>query len=188
MMTDYDRMEEAIRCGSPEKVQELCRNGHLAEYIAAEYDGQAAPTLLLTAAKADAPEIVKLLITHGAQADQAVTPDVCGVISVDDGYTPLMAACYNGSTECALLLIEAGADVNKVHYGTPLTMAVSTGGDNLGLVQLLLECVPKTRTVSDLNSDMHASVAHILGRWDPNSGPHLFARARARARARVGWG
>lgn len=80
-----------------------------------------------------------------------------GKYTIDEGndetwYSPLMAACENGFTEIAGLLVEHGADVDRQYekeeeceenFGTcseqgyPLTLAV--GNDHAEIVKLLLE-------------------------------------------------
>jgi ankyrin repeat protein len=55
----------------------------------------------------------------------------------EDGYSPLVLACYKGNNEVAKLLIETGSDINgKSKMGTPLMAAVVNG--NLEIVKLLL--------------------------------------------------
>jgi hypothetical protein len=65
-----------------------------------------------------------VLIDHGANINA----------QDDDGYTPLIVACYKGLADIAQLLIEKGADVNaKDHEGlTALRLA-----ENDDLKQLL---------------------------------------------------
>jgi ankyrin repeat protein len=78
-----------------------------------EYDSPA----LLIAAQNNHPEIVKMLLAHGASPNTATK---------GDAETALTAAVCGGSVEAVRLLIAAGADVNKrrrYDNGTPLGVA-----------------------------------------------------------------
>jgi ankyrin repeat protein len=56
----------------------------------------------------------------------------------DDGYSPLVLACYRGNNEVAKLLIESGSDINGISkMGTPLMAAVVKGNNEIA--NLLIE-------------------------------------------------
>lgn len=94
-------------------------------------------TLLHRAAWAGFPEIMQLLV------DRKLPLDTYAYIDVTDrhhGMTPLLVAIESGKTECAKVLIKAGADVNKTQSqgpcSSPLGYALSTG--NMACAQLLM--------------------------------------------------
>ena len=66
---------------------------------------------------------MRLLIDKGAGVDKAL----------DDGTTPPFIACFNGSSDCARLLIDVNADASiKSKRGeTPLDIAISEGHDEI---------------------------------------------------------
>ena len=78
-----------------------------------DYPGQ-----LLSSINANHIELLKLLITAGADVD-----------STDkNGWTPLLSAAYNGNSDCVEQLLKAGADVNKSNSKkTPLILAAEYG-------------------------------------------------------------
>ena len=75
------------------------------------------------------PEVVKVLLQHGADVDKASL----------DGDTPLHCASQVGSVEVAEVLLECRADVNKTNMKreTPLDFAAHFG--HLAVVRLLLQ-------------------------------------------------
>jgi len=75
------------------------------------------------------PEILRMLINH-----PGVDIDVQGPIN---GYTPIHDAIWHGYTECADILLEAGARLDlKGHDGkTPLTIAIEGYGPEADLVK-----------------------------------------------------
>jgi len=81
-------------------------------------------TPLMYAAWQDNPELVAMLIKHGAKID---------VVSID-ALTPLAIAAQNGKIKAAQALVAAGADVNapvaKGGY-TPLMLAAISGSTDL---------------------------------------------------------
>ena len=82
-------------------------------------------TPLMYAAWTDNPDVVRLLLAHGARHD--LTKEASGL-------TPLAIAAQNGKSKAAAALIEAGADVNHpVGLGsyTPLMLAVASGSSDI---------------------------------------------------------
>jgi len=82
-------------------------------------------TPLMYAAWSDNPELIRLLIAHGARHD--LTKEASGL-------TPLSIAAQNGKSKAATALIEAGADINHpVGQGsyTPLMLAVASGSTDI---------------------------------------------------------
>jgi ankyrin repeat protein len=56
----------------------------------------------------------------------------------NNGFTPLILACYNGNNEVAKVLIASGSDINtKTKMGTPLMAAVVRGNNEIA--QLLID-------------------------------------------------
>ena len=84
-------------------------------------------TPLLQAVRDDTDiEIVRALIKGGADPNIGLHEPLCGAISIDNGDTPLLAACYNANVEIAEDLISAGADVHATaEQGTPLSMVMN---------------------------------------------------------------
>ena len=53
----------------------------------------------------------------------------------DEGYSPLLLACYRGNNEVAKLLIEKGSDINgKSKFGTPLMACIVKGNNEIAKV------------------------------------------------------
>ncbi len=69
----------------------------------------------------------------------------------------LISACGNGSTEVVQLLLEKGADVNRVYKDryTPLSAACSAG--SIEIVQLLLENGADVNKVADWHTALVAA-------------------------------
>ncbi len=76
-------------------------------------------SLLFTAVSADRPDLARLLLDHGADADR---PD-------DDGHAPIFLAAQEGKAELARLLLGRGADPNREARSgaTPLLVSVAKG-------------------------------------------------------------
>lgn len=90
----------ATASGALECLEAALRAGGDVNY----HDGPEGVTPLIFAARHDRADIIQLLIRHGADIDEG---------TYLTGETPLMGASRRGITE---LLLEAGADVNKVDY------------------------------------------------------------------------
>lgn len=87
------------------------------------YQGQPA---LFRAAQVDDTETMKVLFTHGANANSRAY----GVNSDAPGYamTPLMTACQHGSINAVKLLLKRGADVHAMdHKGTNVLCHAAKG-------------------------------------------------------------
>lgn len=120
-------------------------------------------TPLMHAAWLDQPELVRMLIAHGAKIDAAdrdgLTPlaiaaqngKVKGALALIDagadvnepvakgGYTPLMLTTISGSTELAEALIGRGANVNAVNPGGVTALMIASARNRPRLVQLLVK-------------------------------------------------
>ncbi|RSL97643.1 hypothetical protein CDV31_012921 [Fusarium ambrosium] len=114
-------------------VQRLLEKG--ADVAAQSSDGWAA---LYLAVYYKQPEVVRLLLEHGADVNQK-NKDL-GWIGLGDGVTALHVAARIGSEAIARLLIKAGADVRAADEDgmTVLYKAVSNGCASLAIVDLLL--------------------------------------------------
>jgi quinoprotein dehydrogenase-associated probable ABC transporter substrate-binding protein len=94
---------------------------HKADVNATDLSGW---TPVMYAAWVDSPEMVQLLLSHGAKID---------FTKESSGLTALAVATQNGKKNAAAALIDAGADVNlAVGAGkyTPLMLAVTAGSDD----------------------------------------------------------
>jgi hypothetical protein len=58
-------------------------------------------------------------------------------LCVQDGWTPLHCACFGGHAECAKLLLQAGADADKV---TEVNHNLHTGASSLFLSVVCIVC------------------------------------------------
>lgn len=69
------------------------------------------------------PEMVKLLLAHGASLE----------LEEDQNYTAFSTACVAGKTGCGLALLDAGAKIETLNkWGhTPLMLAAQSGDDDL---------------------------------------------------------
>ena len=114
--------------------------------------------LLLAALSEGSADIVRLLITKGAD------------VKVSDGIktTALIAAAGGNDTETIRLFVDAGQDVNAANFAgfTPLMISVSYG--NLAAVRLLLAKGANVNAVSGDGSFQKVKAGVIaLGNWTP---------------------
>ena len=105
-------------------------------------------TALMWAAAQRQPEMVKLLLEHGADPDaqswenhweRQVTAEPRMKILPPGGFTPLLYAAREGCTECTRLLIEYGADINKTDPEGITPMLMATLNAKWDSARLLLE-------------------------------------------------
>ena len=81
-----------------------------------------------------------------------VNPNAFNTVN-EDGFSPLILACYKGNNEVAKLLIENGCDINgNSKMGTPLMAAVVKG--NIEAAKLLLQ-----KNADPNNSDKNGTTA-----------------------------
>ena len=101
-------------------------------------------TPLYEAAKAGHSEMVRLLLSHGANTEISSKEER----SFENGFTPLQISCRNGHAEVVELLLEKGANLEKgaiksIFFGrtiaerTPLLLAC--GSNQLNVVRILLQ-------------------------------------------------
>ncbi len=102
-------LAEAIRAGDEEGVEALLEAG-------AQPMGTEGSSPLLEAVLARWPDMVRLLLEHGADPNQPFRGD-----------TPFGAALWLGEDEIAVALLEAGADPRKVKHGRALDQAAMMG-------------------------------------------------------------
>ncbi len=90
-------------------------------------------------------EMLKWLLSEGFDPDQ----------TDDFRHTPLMAAAELGATECAGILIDAGADIHLINHagGTAITNAA-----NLSIVRLL---VARGANLDDMSREMRAELVGL---------------------------
>jgi ankyrin repeat protein len=86
------------------------------------FEGKYGDTPLLLAAMRS-PEMVKLLLTYHPNLE----------LRENHGYTALGVACWTGKTECAIELMDAGANIETINDNghTPLILAIEYGNDDL---------------------------------------------------------
>lgn len=115
--------------------------GHIdiAKYLVehgADPDGNKKGSAIAAAARTDNAEILNYLLSKGADIN-AESPSDESILS-----TPLIRAIYNGRLEEVRMLVQFGADVNKVNRkgNTALHQAIRfTNGNQTELVELLLK-------------------------------------------------
>lgn len=121
----YAPLHNAVRIGSVEVASYLIENG--AEVNAADHDGWSA---LMFAAWRNSAVMSRLLVSKNARLEAINAA----------GLTPLAIATQHGRNAAALVLIEAGADVNRAVGGgqfTPLMLAVAK--NSRAVVEALLQ-------------------------------------------------
>jgi ankyrin repeat protein len=119
---------EAAAFGRRERVRELIeRNPELARAYAP--DGFHALGL---AAFFSHPDVVRLLLEHGADVDAVAR-------NAQVRTTALQAAAASGDNESARLLLDAGADVHVAESGGFTALHAAAASGNKELVRLLLE-------------------------------------------------
>lgn len=108
---------------------EICQHYLNADLDVNSRDNRGTP-LLNVACRNESVKMVNWLLERGAEID---------VVSEDRGYTPLMDAVFKGNAEIAKILIEKGADVNKVNKEGQTMIVLAVGADKLELCKLLTE-------------------------------------------------
>lgn len=87
--------------------------------------------------KLDVFDIARKGTVEQAKGAIKVNPKAFNTVN-QDGYTPLILACYRNNIDIAKYIIDNGGDINKNSaMGTPLMAAVVKG--NLDIVKLLLD-------------------------------------------------
>ena len=102
--------------------------------------------------KLDVFDIARKGTVEQARELLKINPKVLNSLN-DDGYSPLILACYRGNNEVVKFLIEKGCDVNETSdMGTPLMAAVVKG--NLEAAKLLLH-----KNANPNNTDKNGTTA-----------------------------
>lgn len=86
--------------------------------------------MLNIACREDKVDMVKWLLSHKATID---------IVSTDREYTPLMDAVWRGNIEAAKILIDKGADVNKISKEGQTMIVLAVGAGNVAMSKLLAE-------------------------------------------------
>ncbi|WP_054698135.1 ankyrin repeat domain-containing protein [Desulfosarcina cetonica] len=107
-------------------------------------------TPIILACEYGQPEIVRLLLEYGANADDCL----------DDGETPLHIAAFEGAEDCVKFLLKAGANPNvQTSEGkTPLMNASQSGSYNIVLALL-------SNNANPLATDQFGRSAFIGQQW-----------------------
>lgn len=110
-------------------------------------------TALMRAAAQDNPEVVRLLLAHGADVHaRSTTYDLAvslgnataergggSVMVPQRGFTPLLFAARHGRVENARLLLDAGADVNEVSPPGESALVIASFSDQGDVAAFLVE-------------------------------------------------
>jgi uncharacterized protein len=122
-LREHFEYELAVNAGGKDRL--LLAERYLKERTASD-EARIAEQLLMAAVIRDDADAVAKALARGAAVDERF-PMVNGF---SDGHTPLLVAARDGRTEIAVLLLEAGADVNATEptFGAvPLHKAVYNG-------------------------------------------------------------
>ncbi|MGD8242926.1 MAG: ankyrin repeat domain-containing protein, partial [Desulfobacterales bacterium] len=130
------RPTPAISTADAGRARELVRAGADLNY---RRPGTHRPLIVLAAAAGD-PDLVRLMLTRGADANGPV----------DSAYTPLMAAVRRGHTAVAAVLLEHGAPPDAPRYTSATPLMAAAQNDDLATLQVLLAAGadPDARTTS----------------------------------------
>lgn len=101
-------------------------------------------------------DVIKLLISKGANVQAS------GTDSWREGWTALMSAAANGRTECLLVLIDNGANVNaRKESGKTALMLAAKYGQSSCVHELVLHGADVD--LMDNRGNTAMSLAHICG-------------------------
>ncbi len=131
-----DIAELLFKAGAPKPAaDQLCTNSNLKMHMAAMQNRV---------------DVLKDLIRQGGDVNKA---------NSHNSYTPLFSACDWGSSEAAMLLINAGANLNfqAEFYPPPLFYAAKAGFTDV--IELILH---KGADVNQLDFDGHTALLHML--------------------------
>ena len=100
----------------------------LNEGVSVDFDGKYGNTPLILAAMRS-PDMVKLILAHHPNLE----------LRENHGYTALGVACWTGKTDCAIELMDAGANIETINNNghTPLILAIEY--DDAALVKALID-------------------------------------------------
>lgn len=117
--------KKAVDTGDLEAVQRL-----VPRQVPADWSKGDGWTLVMSAAYKGRTEVLKYLLAHKGNPNA----------ELPSGYTSLMQACRWGYVDAAKMLIDAGADVNRVsdRTGSALHITISEGKGNMEIVRALL--------------------------------------------------
>lgn len=122
-------------------LQELAEKYHITD-VNAELPGDTDSPLMAAAEHADQLDLMKLLITAGADVNKRNS----------DMDTPLLVACYAENIEAVKLLVEHGADVNAAElYGVTSLMEAVTE-NQVEVIEILLKAGANPNIMDIYNS------------------------------------
>jgi hypothetical protein len=128
LLTAEEKLLDAVCNVNLDRIRELLASGASVNAFVPQHN----TTPLLQAVRDDTSEgleIVRALIKGGADPNIGLPTPLSGAISIDNGDTPLMAACYNGNVEIAEDLISAGAEVHGTEHRALLSMVTDQMDD-----------------------------------------------------------